>query len=156
MQFTTSVLSLIALAVSVNAHGHSISPLAMANTTPFQNIRIPANGCGEGVDVSKGTVAATYKAGSTGTVIWDMVNGDGGGPLSVAFDASGKGTSFTKAKIITNIEGSNGGVSNSVKRGNKTLTFTVPSTTCARCVMQIRQDITGKDGFGSCAIVTIS
>lgn len=40
MQFTTSVLSLITLAVSVSAHGHLAAPPALPNTTPFQ-VMIP-------------------------------------------------------------------------------------------------------------------
>ncbi|TLD34164.1 hypothetical protein PspLS_01197 [Pyricularia sp. CBS 133598] len=156
MQFATSVLSLIALAVSVSAHGHMVQPAAIKNTTPFENIRIPANGCGEGVKVD-GPVQATFKAGATGQLTWDLVNGDGGGPLVVAFDTTGKGTSFnTKAVVTKNVEGANGGVSRAVPRGNHPVAFTVPNVKCERCVLQIRQNLQGgKDGFGSCAVVSI-
>ncbi|EHA50098.1 hypothetical protein MGG_03504 [Pyricularia oryzae 70-15] len=157
MQFTTSILSLITLAVSVSAHGHLAAPPALPNTTPFQNIRIPANGCGEGVKVDGAAVEATFKAGTTGKLTWNLNNGDGGGPLVVAFDTTGKGTSFnTKAVVTKNVEGVNGGVSRAVPRGDKPVEFTVPNVKCERCVLQIRQDLAGgKDGFGSCAIVSI-
>ncbi|TLS23781.1 uncharacterized protein PpBr36_06643, partial [Pyricularia pennisetigena] len=156
MQFTTSVLSIIALAVSVSAHGRLVQPQAIKNTTPFENIRVPANGCGQGVSVD-GPVQATFKAGSTGLLTWLLVNGDGGGPMAVSFDTTGKGTSFTTKAVVTkNVEGVNGGVSNAVARGNKPVEFQVPNVKCTRCVLQIRQDLQGgKDGFGSCAVVSI-
>lgn len=156
MQFTTSVLSLLALAASVSAHGKLSRPAALPNSTPFQNIRIPANGCGQGVDVS-GRPTATFKAGSTATLVWNINNGDGGGPLSVKFDTTGAGTNFnTVATVTKNIGGQNGGIPNSFPRGDTNMEITVPNVKCERCVMQVRQVVNGNDGFGSCAVVTIN
>ncbi|CZT43155.1 uncharacterized protein RSE6_03149 [Rhynchosporium secalis] len=158
MQFATSIFTVLACATAVNAHGHLIKPIAIMHTGAPQgnpDIRIPAQGCGAGVTIS-GKAAATFKAGSSGTTTWSMTNGDGGGPLSVSFDTTGKGTSFKDvAKITKNLEGVNGGVSNEVPRGPHDIIFTVPKIKCTGCVMQVRQNIQGKDGFGSCVVVDI-
>ncbi|KKA27553.1 hypothetical protein TD95_002393 [Thielaviopsis punctulata] len=157
MYFSTTTISLLvaSLASTVSAHGHLVNPAALKNTTPLQDIRIPVNGCGTGV-VTTGPVQATFKAGSTANAIWSVTNGDGAGPLSVKFDTSGAGTNFnTVAQITTNLDGQNGGVPNSFPRGDHTIVFKVPNTKCARCVMQVRQAITGNNGFGSCAVVSI-
>lgn len=143
-----------------HVHRSPSQPVQQLTHFPYshsQNIRIPANGCGEGVKVDGAAVEATFKAGTTGKLTWNLNNGDGGGPLVVAFDTTGKGTSFnTKAVVTKNVEGVNGGVSRAVPRGDKPVEFTVPNVKCERCVLQIRQDLAGgKDGFGSCAIVSI-
>jgi hypothetical protein len=155
MHFSPTLLGLIALAASVSAHGKLFSPAALPNTTPFQNIRIPTNGCGQGVDVN-GPATVTFQAGSKRTITWNINNGDGGGPLSVKFDTSGRGTNFnTVAQITKNLAGANGGIPNSFPRGNHDIEIQVPDVKCERCVLQVRQDINGNDGFGSCAVVNI-
>ncbi|KAL8406312.1 hypothetical protein RB596_004961 [Gaeumannomyces avenae] len=156
MQFTASLLGLVAMAVSVSAHGKLASPAALPNTTPFQNIRIPDNGCGQGVDVS-GRPTATFKAGSTASITWNINNGDGGGPLSVKFDTTGKGTSFNAVATVTkNLDGQNGGIPNSFPRGDHKIEVTIPNAKCERCVLQVKQALNGREGFGSCAVVTIN
>lgn len=156
MQFTASVLSLITLAASVSAHGKLSSPKALPNSTPFQNIRIPANGCGQGVDVS-GRPTATFKAGSSASLTWNINNGDGGGPLSVKFDTTGKGNNFnTVAKVTKNLAGQAGGIPNSFPRGDHKIEVQIPNVKCERCVLQVKQDLGAREGFGSCAVVTIN
>ncbi|KAH7309305.1 hypothetical protein BKA65DRAFT_485401 [Rhexocercosporidium sp. MPI-PUGE-AT-0058] len=159
MQFTTSILAVVAYAAAVNAHGHLRDPPRIKHTgapVGITDIRVPAQGCGSGVVIS-GKAVATFKAGSIGNATWSVDNGDGAGPLLVAFDPTGAGTSFTAvAKMIENVDGSNGGVPNSFPRGPHDISFTVPNVKCTGCVMQVRQDLTGgKDGFGSCAVVDI-
>lgn len=158
MQFTTSFLAVFAYATVVSAHGHLIDPLGIKHTgEPFgiTDIRVPANGCGSGVAIT-GKAVATFTAGSTGNATWSVDNGDGAGPLRVSFDTTGAGTSFSSvAKMIVNVGGNNGGVANDFPRGAHDISFTVPNVKCTGCVMQVRQDLTGKDGFGSCAVVDI-
>ncbi|KAK8106176.1 uncharacterized protein PG998_003358 [Apiospora kogelbergensis] len=155
MQTFSAVLSLLALAASVSAHGRLINPPGLPNSGPLQDIRVPANGCGQGVTVG-GNAVATFKAGATQEITWTVDNGDGAGPFGVFFDPTGKGTAFSvKAEMVKNMDGLNGGVPNSFPRGNHVLSFKVPATKCNKCVMQVRQVLSGKDGFGSCAVVSI-
>ncbi|KAI1843198.1 hypothetical protein JX265_012230 [Neoarthrinium moseri] len=156
---TTTALFLSALslcAATVSAHGRLVEPAGLPNSGPLKDIRVPSNGCGDGVTVS-GNAVATFKAGSTQQITWTVDNGDGAGPLAVSFDPTGKGTSFsTTAAMVVQLEGSNGGVGNDFPRGNHVVSFKVPTTTCNKCVMQVRQSLTGgNNGFGSCAVVSI-
>ncbi|KAK6827797.1 hypothetical protein PG990_009440 [Apiospora arundinis] len=155
MQTFSTVFSLLALAASVSAHGRLITPPGLPNSGPLQDIRVTANSCGQGVTVG-GNSVASFKAGATQEITWTVDNGDGAGPFGVFFDPTGKGTNFNvKAVMVKNMEGQNGGVANSFPRGNHVLSFKVPATKCNKCVMQVRQVVTGKDGFGSCAVVSI-
>ena len=160
MQFTTSsILAIVAYTTAVSAHGKLLDPPGIKHTgQPFgiTDIRVPAQGCGSGVAITGGAVA-TFKAGSIGNATWSVDNGDGAGPLLVAFDTTGKGTSFSAvAKMIENVGGQNGGVANDFPRGPHDISFTVPDVKCTGCVMQVRQNLSGgKEGFGSCAVVDI-
>ena len=138
MQTFTTLASLLALAASVSAHGRLVNPKGLPNPSPLQDIRVGANNCGPGVQVT-GNAVATFKAGTTQEVTWTVDNGDGAGPLGVFFDPTGKGTAFSvKAQMVQNIDGLNGGVPNSFPRGNHVISFKVPTTTCNKCVMQVR------------------
>lgn len=138
MQTFTTFASLLALAASVSAHGRLVQPAGLPNPSPLQDIRVGANNCGQGVQIA-GNAVATFKAGDTQEVTWTVDNGDGAGPLGVFFDPTGKGTAFSvKAQMVKNIDGLNGGVPNSFPRGNHVISFKVPTTTCNKCVMQVR------------------
>ncbi|KXJ87063.1 hypothetical protein Micbo1qcDRAFT_167792 [Microdochium bolleyi] len=153
---TATLLSAIALfATSVSAHGRLIKPAGLPNSGPLQDIRVANNNCGQGVTVA-GAAVATFTAGATQEVTWTVDNGDGAGPLAVSFDPTGKGTAFTvPAVMVKNLEGQNGGVPNSFPRGAHVISFKVPATKCNKCVMQVRQNLQGRQGFGSCAVVSI-
>jgi hypothetical protein len=159
MHISSYTVAFATLIGAVAAHGRLGNPAGLPHTGSqafLKDIRVPANGCGEGVTIS-GKAVATFKAGSTQEVTWIVDNGDGAGPLAVAFDPSGKGTGFSaKAKIVKQLDGQNGGVPNSFPRGNHQISFTVPNIKCTGCVMQVRQDLNSKDGFGSCAVVDIN
>jgi hypothetical protein len=137
--------------------GRLVNPKALPHTVdPGQpDIRIASNGCGAGVNIAGGA-SKTFTAGSTGSVTWFVTNGDGAGPMSVKVDTSGKGTSFNvNAQVTKNIDGINGGVPNSFPRGEHTIEFKVPDAKCTGCVLQVRQAVSGKEGFGSCVVVDI-
>lgn len=153
---TTLFLSALSLyATTASAHGRLIKPAGLPNSGPLQDIRVQANNCGQGVTVG-GNSVATFKAGSTQEITWTVDNGDGAGPLAVSFDPTGKGTSFTvPAVMVKQLDGQNGGVPNSFPRGAHVVSFKVPTTTCNKCVMQVRQNIKSNNGFGSCAVVSI-
>ena len=98
MQLTTFIFTMLAYASAVSAHGHMLNPVAIKHTgapVGITDIRVPDNGCGSGVAIT-GTAVATFKAGAIGNATWSVDNGDGAGPLLVAFDTTGKGTSFTQ------------------------------------------------------------
>jgi len=153
---TTFFLSALSLyASTASAHGRLIKPAGLPNSGPLQDIRVAANNCGQGVTVA-GNAVASFKAGSTQEITWTVDNGDGAGPLAVSFDPTGKGTSFSvPAVMVKQLEGQNGGVGNDFPRGAHVVSFKVPTTTCNKCVMQVRQNIKGNNGFGSCAVVSI-
>ncbi|KAJ1325257.1 Egh16-like virulence factor [Microdochium nivale] len=154
---TTTVLSALALfATSVSAHGRLLKPAGLPNSGPLQDIRVATNNCGQGVTVG-GNAVASFKAGSTQDITWTVDNGDGAGPLAVSFDPTGKGTAFSvPATMVKQLDGQNGGVPNSFPRGAHVVSFKVPTTKCNKCVMQVRQNLQGgKQGFGSCAVVSI-
>ena len=76
--------------------------------------------------------------------------------MSVKVDTTGKGTAFNvNAQVTKNIDGINGGVPNSFPRGAHEIEFKVPAVKCQGCVLQVRQAVSGKDGFGSCVMVNI-
>ncbi|KAJ3270379.1 hypothetical protein HK104_004937, partial [Borealophlyctis nickersoniae] len=141
-------LSLLALALSaaplVHAHGKMTEPLGdnVKPTTPLTSQSDVVAGvsnntpCGRGRPIpSNMTPRATYVSGSTtATLQWFMQNGDGGGPLQVAFSGD-KGKTFQSATVTQNAPGK-GGVTN---QGNKQaqVTFTVPKMACqaGQCLM---------------------
>lgn len=145
----TSLALVVASAALVSAHGRLQDPAPLSNA--FAQI---GNNCGNAA--VKGAPSASFTPGQDATVQWFIQNGDGAGPLQVAFDTTGTGKSFdVKATITQDAPGTNKRPPAGAAKKAHPVTFTVPADLncpAGGCVMQIRQ--AGNRGFGSCALVS--
>ncbi|KND02080.1 uncharacterized protein SPPG_02581 [Spizellomyces punctatus DAOM BR117] len=148
------LLLLLSTAALVSAHGQLKEPAPLSN----KFVRIGAD-CGKGADLAAAKATGNFQAGQEATVKWFILNGDGGGPLQVGFDTTGKGTSFdVKAAITQDAPGQNRKAPKGTTKQAHDVKFTVPADlNCpdTGCVMQIKQAGNG-NGFGSCALVNVN
>ncbi|KAJ3008266.1 hypothetical protein HKX48_008670 [Thoreauomyces humboldtii] len=155
MHFSSSAAVLLASAALVSAHGRLQDPAPAS--AKFAQI---GSNCGAGGATAGALSAASASLapGQSATMQWFILNGDGAGPLQVAFDTTGAGTSFTStADITTQVPGNNKIAVAGTTGAAHPLTFTVPADlTCppTGCMMMVRQ--AGTKGFGSCALVSLS
>ncbi|KAJ3098701.1 hypothetical protein HDU97_003786 [Phlyctochytrium planicorne] len=165
MKLASAAIALIPFISLVSAHGRLLQPKALDDK--FHRLDAAKVDCGPGVDVAAGGPAtADFKSGSTTTLQWFILNGDGAGPLEVSIDPTGTGKNFQKAVITKNVIGKNGAIQpGQKKKAPVDFSFTVPNVKCAAtgCLLKVNQDIAadvlkkkGKiGGFGSCSIINI-
>ncbi|KAJ3098702.1 hypothetical protein HDU97_003787 [Phlyctochytrium planicorne] len=170
MHFITSALVVLASATSlVSAHGRLQDPKAV--DTGFHTLK-GGNLCGVGNFAAK-PPTASFAAGSTQTMQWFILNGDGAGKRNCLLDSverntsghveafidpTGTGSNLQPLTIVKNVGGNNGRVDGSVKAGTaQSFTVKIPDVACGAngCLMQVKQAAPGP-GFGSCAKVSIT
>jgi hypothetical protein len=107
--------------------GHAV----LRTPTPWSTSPSTASPCGGG---TAPTTGPTFNAGSKQTVVWQVIAGDGAGPVTGLVDPAG-GTNFVVAVLGLQAEAS-------PAVGTQTFTMTVPSVKCTGpgglCTMQVK------------------
>jgi len=135
MNALATLLAITLLASSVAGHAVLRQPPAW-NSNPSKT-----SPCGGGTATD---VVATYQVGSTVTITWQVVAGDGAGQLSAAVDLNG-GTNFATTLTV----GGSGAAPTSV--GTYQATITMPGTTSAKATLQVKSS----SGWYSCATIKL-
>ncbi|TPX66916.1 hypothetical protein CcCBS67573_g07674, partial [Chytriomyces confervae] len=155
--FKTIFALLPVLASIAAAHGGISDPVPITGPVPAnptnRNFKAVGNTCGRGAQIPAGPATVNWVAGTTVTMMYFTLNGDGAGPVTATLDPTGAGTfkNGTPMNITQQVPGTNGNQGAQV--GPNPMQVVVPNTPCQNCLVQVKN--AGR-GFGSCVQVNIA